>query len=257
MIPPRIKARIAKILPKPLEFAYKCFRRPEDAISLTKFLFRRGLRASLNQRAWVIKKFYDIYGNVECPHTQQEVLSFIETILSIPQDTPGCIIEAGCYKGGSTTKFSIAAKIARRRLIVFDSFEGIPQHDEPGFLKGVYCGKIEEVKRNVADFGDLSVCDFVKGLFADTMPTFSKPVAAIYLDVDLAMSTRTCLKYLYPLLAAGGTLYSHDGHLPPVIRVLEDDQFWKQEVGCPKPYIEGLGKKKLIRIVKSIDSGSK
>ena len=39
-------------------------------------------------------------------------------------------MEAGCFKGGSTAKFSIAAKIAGRRLYVFDSFQGIPAHNE-------------------------------------------------------------------------------------------------------------------------------
>jgi len=89
------------------------------------------------------------------------------------------------------------------------------------------------------------------------MPKFSKSIVAIYLDVDLASSTRTCLKYLYPLLVPGGVLYSQDGHLPLVIDVFKDDEFWKKEVSYPKPHIEGLGKKKLIKIVKPINFENK
>jgi O-methyltransferase len=96
----------------------------------------------------------------------------------------------------------------------------------------------------------LDVCDFVKGWFKNTMPKFSKPIAAIYLDVDLASSTQTCLKYLYPLLVESGTLYSQDGHLPIVIDVFDDDDFWEKEVGYKKPHIKGLGEKKLIEIKK-------
>jgi O-methyltransferase len=75
-------------------------------------------------------------------------------------------------------------------------------------------------------------------------------VVAAYLDVDLAASTRECLKYLYPLLRVGGVLISQDGHLPLVIQVLDDDVFWSREVGCAKPAMPGLGRQKLIRIVK-------
>ena len=82
------------------------------------------------------------------------------------------------------------------------------------------------------------------------MSLFNKRIAAAYLDVDLASSTKTCLKYLYPILVPGGVIISQDGDFPLVIEVYNDDQFWEEEVGCKKPYIEGLGERKLIKIVK-------
>jgi O-methyltransferase len=48
----------------------------------------------------------------------------------------------------------------------------------------------------------------------------------------------------------GGVLISQDGHLPLVIQVFDDDAFWSREVGCDKPVIPGLGRQRLIRIVK-------
>ena len=144
--------------------------------------------------------------------------------------------------------------------MVFDSFEGIPdnieQHDknifgeDVFFHKGNWCGRLEEVRDNVSKYGELQACEFVKGWFDDTLPKFSEPIVAVYVDVDLASSTATCLKYLYPKLVPGGVLYSQDGHLPLVLEVLSDDQFWKETVGCPKPRIEGFGEQKLIKIVK-------
>lgn len=259
----RIKTRIKKILPKPLLFLYHLFPKPKDVTILIAFLFKRNPRVSFYQRLLIIKQLYVITYAVDCPHQQNEVISFINTILSIPQHIEGCIIEAGSYKGGSTAKFSIAAKISNRRLVVFDSFEGIPEHNEPCaksifgdevfFSQGSYCGTLEEVKRNIDRFGELEVCEFIKGWFDNTMPKFSSPIVAIYLDVDLASSTRTCLKYLYPLLVPGGVLYSQDGDFPLVIDVFNDDEFWEREVGYPKPYVEGLGKQKLIKIVKPIN----
>src|SRR5207244_1008155 len=140
--------------------------------------------------------------------------------------------EAGCYKGGSTAKFSLAAHAAGKELVVFDSFQGLPENEEPHgttifgevirFKKGHYRGTLDEVSDNVSRFGKIGSCRFVPGWFEATLTDFQVPVSAIYLDVDLAASTRTCLKYLYPLLEPGGILYSQDGHIPLVIAVFED-----------------------------------
>ena len=126
------------------------------------------------------------------------------------------------------------------------------------FYEGNYHGTLEEVTENVSKFGNIEICQFIEGWFEDTLPNFSEPIVAIYLDVDLASSTKTCLKYLYPLLVPGGVLYSQDCHIPIVKNVFNDDDFWKQEVGYPKPHIERalIYKKfprydtKLIKIVK-------
>jgi O-methyltransferase len=44
---------------------------------------------------------------------------------------PGVVVEPGCYKGSSTAKFSLIARKAGRDLVVFDSFQGIPDNAEP------------------------------------------------------------------------------------------------------------------------------
>ncbi len=49
--------------------------------------------------------------------------------------------------------------------------------------KGSYKGTLDEVKANVAQYGHIEVCRFVKGWFDDTLPHFKEPIAAIYLDV--------------------------------------------------------------------------
>jgi O-methyltransferase len=193
-------------------------------------------------------------------------LSVIKAFMAIPASDQGCIVEAGVFKGGSSAKFSIAAKYANRELVLFDSFQGLPDNIEPHersilghsikdwFKKGKFCGGLDEVRYNIIKFGDIKICDFIEGWFDDTMPLFRKKIAAAYIDVDLASSTKTCLKYLYPLIIPGGVLYSQDGDFPLVIQVFDDDDFWEKEVGCKKPYIEGLGTQKLIRIVKPLNS---
>lgn len=215
-----------------------------------------------DQRQMLLKRMREVSKHVPCPHSESDVLSFGVELLSLPPTQNGCIVEAGAYKGGSTAKFSLFAKRVGRKLVVFDSFEGLPDNTEDHdksvfgysikdwFRGGEFCGSLEEVQSNVSRFGELDVCDFVKGWFDDTMPVFRTRIAAAYLDVDLASSTKTCLKHLWPLIVPGGVVYSQDGDFPLVIAVLEDEHFWQNEVGCEKPHIEGLGAKKLIRIVK-------
>jgi len=97
--------------------------------------------------------------------------------------------------------------------------------------------------------GQLHLCEFRKGWFDDTMPKFSEPISAAFLDVDLAASTWTCLAYLYPLLVPGGVIFSHDGHLPLCMAVFRDASLWR-EIGGPPPVFSGLGTRKLISIMK-------
>ncbi len=255
----KLKVKIRKLLPNWCLFLYRTIRNYKDVGSVIKFLFNKKYNISFSKRFFIIKRLYIISFKIDCPHNQFEMLSFIDSILSIPQNVTGCIVEAGSYKGGSTAKFSIAAKIANRKLIVFDSFQGIPENSEPddkdifgvnfSFKKGDCCGRLGEVKENIKKNGSLEHCEFIEGFFDETMTNFSKPIAAIYLDVDLASSTRTCLKYLYPLLNPNGALFSHEGNLPLVIKAFNDKNFWKS-IGYTKPPIPDLGKKKLIKIIK-------
>lgn len=254
-----LKQTIQARMPKSLLLAYRFFR-TGDVFSVITFLVGRNPRVSLMQRLKLVLQLYRISYHVRCEHSQTEIIRFIRAILSIPSNQDGCVIEAGSFKGGSTAKFSLAARLANRELLVFDSFEGIPENSEPhdknifggrvGFFRGDYCGTLEEVKANVSRFGDIGVCRFVKGFFKDTMPHFDRPVAVAYLDVDLASSTRTCLKHLWPLLIPGGVIFSQDGHLPLVLDVFEDDRFWSGEVGVPKPTPMNVGTNKLIWVQK-------
>ncbi|HEY6873388.1 MAG TPA: TylF/MycF/NovP-related O-methyltransferase [Geobacteraceae bacterium] len=230
-----------------------------DLVAIVGFVAGDFPRLSPAGRLALVKRLFDISGKVECPHSHSEVLSYIRTILALPGNG-GRVVEAGCFKGGSTAKFSLATGIAGKELVVFDSFQGIPEHSEPhdrniygipvSFAQGEYCGGLDEVMNNVKTYGNINSCRFVKGWFEETLPGFAEPVDAVYIDVDLASSVKTCLKYLYPLLKPGGAFFTHDGHLPLVIEVLKNDKFWREEVGCSKPPMEGLGTSKLVKIMK-------
>lgn len=258
-----MRSAIKRRLPGVVLLAYRVWTKRDlrDAVSALKFLASPTMMASLPARLRLLQRIYAANA-IRCEHTQDEMLQVIRAMLDFPQDVPGCVVEAGCFKGGSTAKFSIAAKLAGRRLFVFDSFEGLPPNTErqqltilgdlTDFSAGQYRAPLEEVQQNVSTHGEGDVCVYVKGWFDQTIPQFSLPVIAAYIDVDLVSSTRTCLKYLYPLLQPGGRLFSQDAHLPLIIQLLGDAEFWENEVGCPKPTIAGLGEKKLIWIQKPV-----
>ncbi len=217
-----------------------------------------------SERNQLLRRIREVSRNVECPHFESEMLTVGVEILSLPESVKGCVVEAGCFKGASTAKLSLFVKRAGRELVAFDSFEGLPENDEAHersilghsidgwFDQGKFCGRLEEVEANVRRYGEFEVCRLVRGWFEQTMPAFREPIALAFLDVDLAQSTRTCLKTLWPVLSPGGVLYSQDGDFPLVIDVFADSSFWEEEVGCARPEIEGLGKRKLLRLRKPV-----
>ena len=55
----------------------------------------------------------------------------------------------------------------------------------------------------------------------------------------------------YPKIVRGGVLMSQDGDFPLVIDVFDDDDFWKNVVGCDKPAMQGLRQSKMLTIIKT------
>ena len=115
----------------------------------------------------------------------------------------GFIVECGCYKGATTISLSIFAKIVGKKLIVYDSFEGLPSDTDKfkdrnypylkltgKYKKGMYEGNLEEVKENISLFGEIDLCNFRKGFFEDSMKTHSEKIDFLFLDVDLVKSTK-------------------------------------------------------------------
>ena len=215
--------------------------------------------ASLPDRWRLARAFRRIHRTIVASHTHEELIEIVSAILSLPPGVEGALVEAGCFKGASAAKLSLVARLTGRPLILCDSFAGIPDNAEShgqttdgvqaDFRAGQYRGGLDEVHDAIGRYGDLEPCRFVKGWFEDTLPTLSGPIAVAFIDVDLAASTRTCVRELYPRLSPGGMLFSHDGHLPLCIEALRDPQLWAS-TGQPLPVIDGLGTRKLVRITK-------
>ena len=53
-------------------------------------------------------------------------LAMAVKLLETPPTAKGVVVECGCWQGGSTVNLSLICDIVGRRLVVYDSFEGLP-----------------------------------------------------------------------------------------------------------------------------------
>ncbi|MBL9188123.1 MAG: class I SAM-dependent methyltransferase [Opitutaceae bacterium] len=182
-----------------------------------------------------------------------EQLVLIEAVLRIPREMPGAIAEFGCYKGMSSVALSLAAKLTGRRLLVFDSFEGLPEpgagihhlgtHQRLDYKKGDYAGSLEDVRTLIARHGEIACCEFVRGFFADTLKLRppDETYALIFEDADLVASVADVLRHAWPKLADGGLFFSHEARDLEVVKLFFDDAHWSSTHGTLAPGLVGAG----------------
>jgi len=179
-----------------------------------------------------------------------EQLAMISALLQLSASIEGSVVECGCYMGGATANLSLAARLVGRKLYVFDSFEGLPAPSKGdlrhlamnigeyhSYAKGSWYGPLDTVKANVANYGAPEVCTFIKGYFDSTLPLYSERVGFAFCDVDLRDSLETCLRYLWPLLSAGGLLFTHEAHHLEIASLFYNPAIWSESV----PGLVGAG----------------
>lgn len=186
-----------------------------------------------------------------------EHITMATQIMKIPRSIHGCIVECGCYAGGSTANLSLACALTGRRLEVFDSFKGLPNLPEQDrtntvlnvqegrhrstYSPGEYIGELEVVKTNVSRWGNIEVCEFNAGYFDEVLPSFSEACVFIFLDVDLRSSLETCVEHLWPLLQEGCYLFTHDAQEIELVSLFFDNAWWQKTLGMRFPGLAGAG----------------
>ena len=169
----------------------------------------------------------------------------------VAHDIPGDIVECGVWKGGSMMAVArtLMAKGSRKKLHLFDTFEGMPQpaavdKDFRGHAAALHLERedkkkshvwayspLDEVRRNLRDTGyDEKQVVYVKGRVEDTLPTSApERIALLRLDTDWYESTYHELVHLFPRLSVGGVLIIDDyghwaGARKAVDRYLQENQ---------------------------------
>jgi hypothetical protein len=124
---------------------------------------------------------------------------------------PGDVMECGTYKGFSACCLSWVCNYLGRRLIVADSFAGLPENStDPYYKKGDFCGQIDEVRANLEDFGRIAQVDFIQGFYETSLRGFDRPLCLLWMDVDLYESAMDILNNVFPFLSSGGVMISHE-----------------------------------------------
>ncbi len=119
----------------------------------------------------------------------------------------GTVLECGVFKGSSTACLSLVCAELGFDLDCADSFEGLPSV-EGHYAKGDFYGTLEEVKRNVSRFGKIEQVNFIEGWYSETLSTYDKPIALLWIDVDLQLSTIDVLENTYNKLVPGAFILS-------------------------------------------------
>lgn len=142
-----------------------------------------------------------------------------------PSDLPGAAAELGVYKG--CTARALCKAMPERRVMLFDTFTGIPE-------------KGEDDVHNVGDFGDTSLegvmrslkdcsnADYRVGCFPEDCDFLLFAFAFIHLDFDQYKPTLAALQLFFPLLVKGGV-------------IILDDWGWVNCPGVMKAALEYFG----------------
>jgi O-methyltransferase len=197
---------------------------------------------SVSKRIEFLLRFLRIDWAIEHAHKPDEIIEVIRLIAERPASNHEIVLEAGCWKGGSTCKFSIVCEFFGYKLHVYDSFEGVEPIHEGGYdFSGEYCSSEKEVKDNLHQYGVIEVCELHKGWFSETLkPTYVNfSIRTAYIDCDLAKGTEDVLKGILPHLVNDGAIFTQDYHIPSVKRLFNDPATW-QRLGATQPIVKPL-----------------
>jgi len=236
-----LRQRYIKLLKAALRNSLYATSKPPTKADLARmWLFKQQLRmkfrAARSPEALKLTPrdlYWTVQGNLLPAHTlgSQEnvdnVHSCVEAVLA--DGVPGDLLEAGVYRGGQSILMKgilEAYGVKDRKVILADSFEGLPEPDADAnfddviaheLLKkvGLFAAGEDVVRENFAryDLLDDNVV-FIKGWFSESLPQADiGPLAIMRLDADYYHSTMDALTNLYPKLSVGGWVILDDyGH---------------------------------------------
>jgi len=199
------------------------------------------------QRVGMLRRFLRIDWRIPHAHLPMEIAYIAEALADRPAKPGEALVEAGCWQGGSSTKFSILCKELGYDLHIYDSFEGVEalnaeEQSKEWDLAGQYASPESRLMENLEQYGEVDVCSVHPGWFSETLATGPTPfpVRVAYIDCDLGKGTLEVLQGVVPSLASDGVVFSQDFHIAPVRQVLRDPETWRS-LGCAAPQEERLG----------------
>ena len=155
------------------------------------------------------------------------------TLLRQALHVKGDVWECGVYKGGTAAMMAaiLADHDSAKRLILFDTFEGMPETDAKQDLhkRGDFSDTSLQGVTNFVKHGDR--CVFKQGCIPATFAGLeSAQIAFAHIDVDIYKSIIDSLTFIWPRLSFGGFIVFDDYGFPscPGARTAVDDFFRKE-----------------------------
>ena len=207
-----------------------------------------------NDKLKIIERIQIALSKMESATSLEVQLELGKKILSLENQNKDFIVECGAYKGASSVALSIFSKIVNRKLIVYDSFEGLPKDNDQlegrnyphlrvtgEYKEGMYKGSLEEVENNLKYFGEFENCILRKGNFNDILKNHEEKIDFLFLDVDLVESTFDCIKYLWPYIKDDKYIFTDDACDIDVVSVWFNKDWWISNFNCSPPGYVGSG----------------
>lgn len=207
-----------------------------------------------NDRIKIINRIRYNFTKIDSATSILSHLELVKKILSLSTNNNGYLVECGCYKGATSVTLSIAASITGRKLIIYDSFEGLPDDDieitkryyphislTGKYEKGMYSGNFNEVKNNLKIYGELDDTILRKGFFSESLKSHKERIDFLFLDVDLISSTKDCIVHLWKYINDESFIYTDDACDIDVVRVWFDDNWWLKNISSKSPGYVGSG----------------
>jgi O-methyltransferase len=209
-----------------------------------------GFRRKLN----LILRFSRNLKKVPTESSWLEHIELASSVLQIPPSVSGDVIEFGCYKGGSSVNLSILCAATGRKLIVCDSFEGLPEPNEEDkvhynlyrdhydhYEAGRFAASLDEVKDNISQFGCIDVCEFSVGYFEDSLRSLHKKYVLAFFDADYVESLKPCVRKVWPNLRDRCRIYVHEATSLSLVSLFFDKKWWRDNLNSPAPGFVGSG----------------
>ncbi len=225
---------------------------------ILQFVLRRDLCSEYSVGPWYrVRIVSRILANTKRLPTLSsglEHLEMVSEIFRIPPSIAGDVIECGCYLGGSSANLSLACSRVGRRLVICDSFAGLPEPSEYDrrhfsvvdqhtdiYEKGRFAASLEDVKSNIGRRGKLAACEFEVGFFEDTLQHLDRQYVLAFLDVDLIDSLKSCLVAIWPRLQDGCRAYVHEARSLSFVSLFFDSSWWRENLDQDAPGLVGAG----------------
>lgn len=148
--------------------------------------------------------------------TIESDLKLLQNLIEQRKDLPGCIVELGAYKCGSTIAM---AQVTDKTVYSFDLFGGLPYGPQGAFDK-FGATDFDAIVRYTCRYPNIKL---VRGMHEDTVPVFPpQPITLAFFDSDFYDSHVTGLENIWPMVVEGGIVVFHDWLFDDVQRAITD-----------------------------------